>query len=289
MIQPHGPGERFTLLFDEEAHLPAYLPAPFRQIYQGDWRPLDVPGRPYTFVNFVTARDGRVSFAEPGHASGADISGFSAPDRWVMGLLRAGADAVMMGEGTLHAAPDQLWTSEFIFPDDAEAFAQLRRHLGLSALPLNVFVSLNGELNPAAAVFRQPGQHVVVATTERGRAQAEARLRGCAARLDVLALGATAADLGALVRTLHERYGVRALLCEGGPRVYGAMLQAGLVDEEFLTLSPLMVGEAPGTPRPSLVEGTAFAPGRAPRSTLVSLRRMGDHLFLRSRWTDHRR
>jgi hypothetical protein len=33
MIQPHGPGERFTLLFDEEAHLPAYLPAPFRQIY----------------------------------------------------------------------------------------------------------------------------------------------------------------------------------------------------------------------------------------------------------------
>ena len=132
MIQPRGPSERFTLLFDEEAHLPTYLPAPFRQIYQGDWRPLDVAGRPYTFVNFVTARDGRVSFAEPGHASGADISGFSAPDRWVMGLLRAGADAVMMGEGTLHAEPDQLWTSDFIFPDDAEAFAVLRRHLGLS-------------------------------------------------------------------------------------------------------------------------------------------------------------
>ena len=166
------------MLFDEEAHLPAYLPAPFRQIYQGDWRPLDVAGRPYTFVNFVTARDGRVSFAEPGHASGADISGFSAPDRWVMGLLRAGADAVMMGEGTLHAEPDRLSTSDFIFPDDAEAFAELRRHLGLSALPLNVFVSLNGELNPAAAVFCQPNQHVVVATTERGRAQAEA---GCAA------------------------------------------------------------------------------------------------------------
>jgi 5-amino-6-(5-phosphoribosylamino)uracil reductase len=205
-----------------------------------------------------------------------------------MGLLRAGADAVMMGEGTLHAAPDQLWTSEFIFPDDAEAFAQLRRHLGLSALPLNVFVSLDGELNPAAAVFHQPDQHVVVATTERGRAQAEARLRGSAARLDLLALGAATADLGALVRTLHQRYGVRALLCEGGPRVYGGMLQAGLVDEEFLTLSPLMVGEAPGAPRPSLVEGTAFAPGRAPRSSLVSLRRVGDHLFLRSRWTDHR-
>jgi riboflavin biosynthesis pyrimidine reductase len=68
-----------------------------------------------------------------------------------------------------------------------------------------------------------------------------------------------------------------------------ALLQAGLVDEEFLILSPLMVGEALGTPRPSLVEGSAFAPGRAPRSTLVSLRRAGNHLFLRSRWTDHHR
>jgi riboflavin biosynthesis pyrimidine reductase len=289
MVQPRGPGEQFTLLFDEEAHLPAYLPAPFRQIYQGDWRPLDVPNRPYTFVNFVTARDGRVSFAEPGHVSGADISGFSAPDRWVMALLRAGADAVMMGEGTLHAAPDQLWISEYIFPDDAEAFAQLRRQLGLSPLPLNVFVSLDGELDPAAAVFHQPDQHVVVATTERGRAQAEARLRGCAARIDLLALGATAADLDALAHILHDRYSVRALLCEGGPRLYGAMLQAGLVDEEFLTLSPLMVGEAAGTPRPSLVEATAFAPGSAPRSKLISLRRAGDHLFLRSRWTDYRR
>lgn len=289
MTQPRGPGEPFTLLFDEEAHLPVYLPAPFRQIYQGDWRPLDVTDRPYTFVNFVTARDGRVSFAEPGHVSGADISGFSAPDRWVMGLLRAGADAVMMGEGTLHAAPEQLWSSDFIFPDDAEAFAELRRQLGLSPLPLNVFVSLDGELDPTAAVFQQPQQHVVVATTEHGRAQAEARLGGCPAKLDVLALGAAAADLETLVRTLHERYGVRALLCEGGPRLYGAMLQAGLVDEEFLTLSPLMVGEAPGSPRPSLVEGTGFAPGRAPRSTLVSLRRVGDHLFLRSRWANQRR
>jgi len=288
-MHPRGPAETFTLLFDEEAHLPPYLPESFRQIYQGDWRPLDVAGRPYTFVNFVTARDGRVSFAEPGHASGADISGFSAPDRWVMGLLRAGADAVMMGEGTLHVEPESLWTSAFIFPDDAEAFMELRRHLGLSALPLNVFVSLNGDLNPAAAVFQQPDQHVVVATTERGRAQAEALLRGCAARLDVLALGTAAADLDALVHLLYERYGVRALLCEGGPRVYGGMLQAGLVDEEFVTLSPIMVGEAPGAPRPSLIEGAAFTPGSAPRSTLISLRRVGDHLFLRSRWTDHHR
>jgi riboflavin biosynthesis pyrimidine reductase len=287
MTQPAGPGDTFALLFDDEAHQPAHLPEPFRRIYPGDWRPLARRDRPYTFVNFVTARDGRVSFAEPGHAGGGDVSGFSAPDRWLMALLRAGADAVMMGEGTLHAEPDHLWTSDFIFPDDAAAFMELRRHLGLNPLPLHVFVSLEGKLNPSAAVFGRPDVHILVATTTRGRPEAEARLRGCAATIEVLALGDDSADLNSLVRLLHARYAVRALLCEGGPRLYGAMLAAGLVDDEFVTLSPLMVGETPGKPRPSLVEGVGFAPGHAPRSTLISLHRVHDYLFLRSRWSYH--
>lgn len=283
-MQPHGPDEAFTLLFDEEAHLLPYLPEAFRQAYQGDWHPPDVAGRPYTFVNFVTARDGRISFAEPGHAAGCDIADFSMPDRWVMALLRAVADAVMMGEGTLHAEPDHLWTCEYICPEDAEAFAALRRHLGRAPLPLHIFVSLEGRLDPAAAVFAVPEAEIIIATTERGRPEAEARLHGCAAKVEVLALGETSADLAALVRLLYHQYGVRRLLCEGGPRVYGALLQAGLVDDEFLTLSPLMVGEAVGHPRPSLVEGAGFAPGQAPRSALLSLRRVRDHLFMRSRW-----
>jgi riboflavin biosynthesis pyrimidine reductase len=289
MVQPDGPGDTFTLLFDDEAHQPPALPEPFRRIYPGDWRPPERRSRPYTFVNFVTARDGRVSFAEPGHAGGGDVSGFSAPDRWLMALLRAGADAVMMGEGTLHAEPEHLWTSDFIFPDDGAAFLDLRRHLGLSPVPLHVFVSLEGRLDPAAAVFSRPDVHVLVATTARGRPEAESRLRDSAARIEVLAMGDEAADLEQLTQTLAARYGVRSLLCEGGPRVYGAMLHAGLVDEEFVTLSPLMLGEWPGRPRPSLVEGVGFAPGGAPRSTLISLHRVRDHLFLRSRWTYHHR
>jgi hypothetical protein len=64
------------------------------------------------------------------------------------------------------------------------------------------------------------------------------------------------------------------------------MLAAGQIDEEFLTLSPVMIGNrppGPARPRPSLVEGVAFAPGAAPIMRPVSLRRAGDHLFLRSR------
>jgi riboflavin biosynthesis pyrimidine reductase len=79
--------------------------------------------------------------------------------------------------------------------------------------------------------------------------------------------------------------GVRTLVCEGGPRVYGSLLAAGVELDEFLTLSPLVLGDDEiGPKRPSLVEGVRFAPGAAPRSRLLSVRRGGDHLYLRSRY-----
>ena len=56
------------------------------------------------------------------------------------------------------------------------------------------------------------------------------------------------------------------------------------MQHEFLTLSPLVIGADQQNERPSLVEGAAFAPGTAPSSTLISLRRGGDYLFLRSRY-----
>ena len=54
---------------------------------------------PRVFSNFVSTLDGVVSLNVKGHASGADISGFSAQDRMVMGLLRAIADVVIIGSG----------------------------------------------------------------------------------------------------------------------------------------------------------------------------------------------
>jgi riboflavin biosynthesis pyrimidine reductase len=66
--------------------------------------------------------------------------------------------------------------------------------------------------------------------------------------------------------------------------VYGALLQAGVVDDEFITLSPLVVGASGDRARPSLVEGVAFDPDTPPRSRLLSVRRSGDYLFLHSRY-----
>ena len=86
--------------------------------------------RPHVFSNFVTTLDGVVSLAVKGHASGADISGSSAQDRMVMGLLRAVADAVVVGAGTLGADRHHVWTAEGIFPGLAADYQRLRAALG---------------------------------------------------------------------------------------------------------------------------------------------------------------
>lgn len=266
----------FTMLFDDAGGGDG-LPEDLRSVYGGDWT---LPAtRPYVYANFAVSRDGRVSFALPGQLGGGEVSGFNPHDRWLMGLLRARADAVMVGDGTLRLEPDHLWTCEYISPDEP-AFPALRRLEGRRTYPLLVVLSLEGMLDAHAAAMQTGGLHVLVATTARGAERAQGL--SPAARLEVLALGETSVDLRRLVAVLAADYGVRTLLCEGGPRAYGALLAAGVVDEEFVTLCPLVIGNDAASPRPGLVEGAAFTPETAPRSQLLSLRRAGEHLFLRS-------
>lgn len=81
-------------------------------------------------------------------------------------------------------------------------------------------------------------------------------------------------DLTALLQTLHEE-GVRALLCEGGPRLHASLLAADLVDELFLTTAPKLSG---GEQAPRIVEGEL--PGVAELELLWLLEEDGE-LFAR--------
>src|SRR5580700_10682401 len=76
----------------------------------GNLRMPQVHSRQHVFSNFVSTLDGVVSLQVRGHAGGGDISGFSAQDRMVMGLLRAVADVVIVGSGTFGADSRQDWT-----------------------------------------------------------------------------------------------------------------------------------------------------------------------------------
>jgi riboflavin biosynthesis pyrimidine reductase len=257
------------------------LPEGFRQAYGGDWL-FDAPtDRPYTYSNFVQSRDGRISFGIPGQAGGAEVSNFNFHDQWIMGLLRTRANAVIVGDVTLKIEPDHIWTHQYICPRET-AFADLRSSFGLTSNPLQTFLSLEGEFDPSLPVFARSDFQIVIFTTARGRDRAR-NLEGVAAQVNLPEVGGDRVDLQRVMQVLHHDYKVKTLLCEGGPRVYGSFVAAKLIDEEFLTLSPVVIGQTPERSRPGLIEGVAFTPENAPRSIPISIKRAGDYLFLRSK------
>lgn len=229
---------------------------------------------PRLIANFVATLDGVVAIpSRPG--SNRLIAASSAADRFVMGLLRACCDAVVIGSGTLAASPSSTWTPARAYPDAAEGFAALREGRSLSPSPELVVVSARGTVDVAHPAL---AEHSVVLTTDAGLERLEPGLPDSSS---ALSLGAgPGLDAVAILAALHER-GHRIVLHEGGPHAIGPMFAAGLVDELFLTLSPLLVGRVGTDPRLGLVECTDLIGSGAVSARLLGVRRADDHLFLR--------
>ena len=121
--------EQITTLLDRTDALgPSVLPEELRILYGGDLRFPSHRDRPYVIGNFVSTLDGVVSFEIPGKSGGGDISGFNEADRFIMGLLRASADAVIVGAGTLReVAPGHLWLAEHVYPEAKSAMRDIAR------------------------------------------------------------------------------------------------------------------------------------------------------------------
>src|ERR1700761_3869983 len=114
-----------TLFATEAAGLPGVVfPDGLRGRYDGElWFPAAPEGRPYFIANFVSTLDGVVSFNLPGQSDGSQISASNEEDRFIMGLLRASADAVVVGSGTLEAVgPQGSWLPEAIYPAAADLY-----------------------------------------------------------------------------------------------------------------------------------------------------------------------
>lgn len=277
----HGPGSPFELFVDSDATGDAArgLPEAVRDVYRGDWVIPETASGLYCYSNFVMSHDGRVSFNVPGHEGGGDVSDFNPHDQWLMGLLRARADAVIVGANTLRTESEHIWTSEFIYPKDSAGFADLRDAESRSRTPIQVFVTRSGDITSDAAVFHDSSLSIVVVTSHEGENNlAVAGLPN----VEVVVAGEKDVDIPQALKRLQDDFSVRTLLCEGGPRVYGAFVSSEALDEEFLTLSPVLVGAGEGQPRPGLIEGFALDPGTPKRAKLLSVRRAFDHLFLRT-------
>ncbi len=264
---------------------PLPLPPELARLY-GSLRLPRHPGRPHVYSNFVESLDGVVSLGIPGKAGGGEISGFDQHDRAVMGLLRAVADAVVVGAGTVRLAPVHLWTAQYIFPDLAGAYHELRAALGKPPLPPTVIVTGRGDLDPGLRVLHSSEVPLLVVTTEAG-----ARMLGelgLPASVEVEAVGgAGRLGAGVVLEALSRRMpGGDLVLVEGGPHLLGNFLAEARLDELFLTLAPQVAGRDEGVRRLGLVEGQTFAPEHPLWGTLVAVRRGGSHLFLRYQFAE---
>jgi len=266
-VRPLETLQPLELLFETPGLADFGLPLELAELYGGSLGFLE----PRLYANFVASVDGVVAIPTTETESSQMIAAGSKRDRFVMGLLRACADAVLIGAGTLHASPRGQWTAEHAYPPAAPLYAELRRLRNRPARPTLAVVSGSGRIDP-----HHPGlaERALVLTSEQGAARLGDRLPRSAT---IVPIGSESPiDPVATIEALRAG-GHTLILCEGGPTLFGELTAAGLVDELFLTLSPLLAGRSATDRRLSLVEGTEFLPGSGVDCKLLTLRRAGSH------------
>ena len=220
------------------------------------------PLRPYVILNMVSTVDGRASI---GGRSGA-IGGRA--DRVLFHALRASVDGVMAGAGTIRVE-----RYGRIIASEAARAQRVRR--GLSEEPLACIVSGRLSLPADIPLLAEPAARVVILTPSA------ASVTGAAAQIEyVRAERDGRLDLPRALAELSERFSVRTLLCEGGPHLNGELLQAGLVDELFLSLSPKLAGGEETTGESlRIIAGAEFE--QPLELELLGVLEHESHLFLR--------
>ncbi|HET9613919.1 MAG TPA: dihydrofolate reductase family protein [Candidatus Limnocylindrales bacterium] len=262
------------------------MPGVLRARYGGE---LTIPvgtDRPTLLVNFVTSLDGVVALAAGEEPGGGVISGRFEPDRFVMALLRAVSDVVLVGAGTIAGGSNHQWTADHLAPELAPAFGEWRRRLGLARQPTTAIVTGSGEVRLGRRGLDDRDVPVVFLTTPRGAGRLAAQQLPSDVAVEVVGRG-DGLEPEELGRWLATRRG-QVVLSEGGPHLMGGLVSADVVDEYFLTVAPQVLGrggDAAGAVagRFSMVEGTALSPGDSRWHELVSVKRAEDHLFLRYR------
>jgi len=251
----------------EQGGLPAVeLPDALRAFYAGD---LGLR-RECVYANFVETLDGVVAIPDV-ERSNALVADGSDDDKHLMGLLRAFADAVLIGSGTLRASPGSRWRPEGVYPAAKKAFADLRTRLGKGERATVAVVTTGVSLDTSHPVLAD----AVVLTTDAGAA-----LLGDSVPNVVVVNDGGWVDLHAAIAWLRAQ-GLAHVLVEAGPTTFGQLVAAELVDELFLTVSPVLAGRSAAGRRLGLVEETALLPETRVAPRLLSVRRGNEHLFLR--------
>lgn len=196
------------------------------------------PDRPYTSVNFISTADGRATFNGRSSPLGDEV------DREMFHGLREQHDAVMAGTHTIRVERYGQLTRD---PERRDR----RVRAGREPDPLACLVTRSGDVPTEAPLFADPESRIAVF----GPPHLE--LPELKAKIEVIRLDPGELTLTTVLRRLRSEFGIRSLLCEGGPTLFNGLLHERLVDEMFLTLAPKLSGGgmAPGiTTGPELPE-----------------------------------
>lgn len=220
-----------------------------------DLRQLASPERPYVITNFAVTVDGHAAVDGRSGKIGSDL------DTAMLMGLREQADAVLVGAGTIRAE-----RYGRLLPDPKRR--SRRQDQGRAEEPLAVLVTNSLELPWEIGIFTEGGPVLIVTSAEDEPPETEVRVQ--------VDRHPGSVDLRAALSLLRDEHGVALLLCEGGPRLHGALHAAGLVDELFVTVGPLLGGGE----GPRMLEGSLPEPKRL---ELAGLLEAGGELFARYR------
>jgi len=224
--------------------------------------------RPYISSNFVMGLDGRASFTElKGRTGGKEVSR-SKEDRWLMDFLRAHHDAQLIGANTLReeAGPDGRGADYGI--DDEQLREYREQTLGLDKQKIIVLTG-SGNIDTTLRVFDSPRVEAWIVTSTAGENNLRSQLKVSGRKwpIKIVSVGAgKRVDLAAAAQVLWQEHGIRTLLCEGGPALYGELLKKHLIDEDFRTISLQVLGKStkPRLDRPTTYGDASYTPESAP-------------------------
>ncbi|MBO0729908.1 MAG: pyrimidine reductase family protein [Acidimicrobiaceae bacterium] len=179
-------------------------------------------------ANFVASLDGVIELGGRSDPLGAPV------DQAVFMILRSLCDAILVGSGTVRA---EHYGRVKLRPDRRERRAARQQ----SPLPALAVLSDSADLDPSSHLFDTTGEEPSAPLVLTSDAAPAERIKALRASAEVIVAGERRVDAAAAVAALQER-GYHRILCEGGPRVLGRLLAAGLVDELCLTLAPTLAG-----------------------------------------------
>lgn len=215
------------------------------------------PRRAWVRASFVASADGAAQL-------GATSGGLGSPtDQRVLATLRAQSDAVLVGAGTVRV-------EDYGPLRHSPVRTALRERHGFRAPARLAVVTRTVRFTGSERWLAQAPVPPLVITTSAGAREVPGA--------ETVACGEESVDLVRALDLLAE-LGLTAILCEGGPTVFGSLAGSGRLDELCLTVAPRLAG--PGATR--IVEGASWP--RAVEGSLTHLAEDDGFLFTRYRFT----